>query len=179
MKSRSHEIDILSYRIALTLDKHFGSTAAEVPVKFHSDRIIKSPRVTGGLIVFGPFPPPSPPPPPPPFCQHFSIFREILKLISSNYTWSTYGCGKILAPISVILGQGHYATEAGHTLSCPHDKIRTAHPIATKLGRYIPLITLSFWLNFGGILLKTFIAIFCKMSNKMRFPESNILFAIS
>ena len=31
--------------------------------------LIKSPRVTGGLIVFGLFPPP-------PFCQHFSTFWE-------------------------------------------------------------------------------------------------------
>ena len=45
-------------------------------------KIFKSPRVTGELIVFGPFPPPSllttPPPPPPappapPFCQHMGV----------------------------------------------------------------------------------------------------------
>ena len=44
----------------------------------------------------------------------------------------------ILAPISVTLGQGHQATEAEQILFCPHDKVRTAHPIATKHGRYIP-----------------------------------------
>ena len=38
--------------------------------------IFKSPRVTGGLTVFGPFPLP---PPPPPFCQHFSTFRKTLE----------------------------------------------------------------------------------------------------
>ena len=37
------------------------------------------------LVVFGPFPPP-------PFCQHFP--GKPLKLISSNHTWLTYGCGK-------------------------------------------------------------------------------------
>ena len=39
--------------------------------------IIKSPRVNGGLIVFGPFAPP-PPSPLLPFCQHFSTVREKL-----------------------------------------------------------------------------------------------------
>ena len=49
--------------------------------------IFKSTRVTGGLIVFVPFPPPLLPSPPPPFCQHFSAFREKpVKLISSNHT---------------------------------------------------------------------------------------------
>ena len=68
--------------------------------------IFKSPQVTGGLIVFGPFPPPLSPPPP--FCQHFSIFQENpLKLISSNHIWLTYGCRKTFGPISVTLGQVH------------------------------------------------------------------------
>ena len=47
-----------------------------------------------------------------------------------------------LTPISVTLGQGHQAPGAGQNLICPHDKVRTAHPIATKLGRYIPLVML-------------------------------------
>ena len=55
--------------------------------------LFKSPRVTGGLIVFGPFLQPSPSPPP--FCQHFNFPGKPLKLISSNHTWLTYGCGKI------------------------------------------------------------------------------------
>ena len=37
-------------------------------IRLSHDRLIKWPRVTGGLIVFGLFPPPLPPP----FCQHFS-----------------------------------------------------------------------------------------------------------
>ena len=40
VKSRSHEIGTLNCRIALKFDRHIGSTAAEVPVKFQSDRII-------------------------------------------------------------------------------------------------------------------------------------------
>ena len=40
VKSRSHEIDTLNCRIALTFDRHIGSNAAEVPVKFQSDRTI-------------------------------------------------------------------------------------------------------------------------------------------
>ena len=42
-----------------------------------------------------------------------------------------------LITISVTLGQGHQATKAGQILSCPHNKVRTAHSIATTLGRYI------------------------------------------
>ena len=60
--------------------------------------LIKSPRVTGGLIVFGPFPPPSPPPPPPPpaavLPTLFNFRGKPLKLISPNHTRLTYGCGK-------------------------------------------------------------------------------------
>ena len=40
VKSRSHEIGTLNYRIALKFDRHIGSIAAEVPVKFQSDRTI-------------------------------------------------------------------------------------------------------------------------------------------
>ena len=36
----SHEIGTLNSRIALKFDRHIGSTAAEVPVKFQSDRTI-------------------------------------------------------------------------------------------------------------------------------------------
>ena len=41
------------------------------------------------------------------------------------------GVGKKLVPISVTLGQGHQATEVGQISTCTHDKVRTAHPIAT------------------------------------------------
>ena len=40
VRSRSHEIGTLNCRIALTFDRHTGSTAAEVPVKFQSERTI-------------------------------------------------------------------------------------------------------------------------------------------
>ena len=40
VKSRSHEIGTLNCRIALKFDRHIGSNAAEVPVKFQSDRTI-------------------------------------------------------------------------------------------------------------------------------------------
>ena len=64
------------------------------------------------------------------------------------------GVGTFFAPISVTLGQGHQATEAGRNLPCPHDKVRTAHPIATKRGRYIPIAIVSTWLNFGDLFRK-------------------------
>ena len=40
VKSRSHEIGTLNCHIALKFDRHIGSNAAEVPVKFQSDRTI-------------------------------------------------------------------------------------------------------------------------------------------
>ena len=40
VKTRSHEIGTLNCRLALKFDRHIGSTAAEVPVKFQSDRTI-------------------------------------------------------------------------------------------------------------------------------------------
>ena len=49
----------------------------------------------------------------------------------------------------------HQAIEAGQIFPCPHDKVRTAPPIATKLGRYISRVMLSTLLNFEGILSET------------------------
>ena len=40
VKSRSHEIGTLNCRIALKFDRHISNNAAEVPVKFQSDRTI-------------------------------------------------------------------------------------------------------------------------------------------
>ena len=40
VKSRSHEIGTLNCHITLKFDRHIGSTAAEVPVKFQGDRTI-------------------------------------------------------------------------------------------------------------------------------------------
>ena len=44
----------------------------------------------------------------------FNFPGKSLKVISSNHTWLTYGCGKkFMAPISVTLSQGQKTTEAG------------------------------------------------------------------
>ena len=40
MKSQSREIGSLNDRIALKFDRHIGSTAAEVPLKFQSNLTI-------------------------------------------------------------------------------------------------------------------------------------------
>ena len=42
MKSRSREICVNNYPIALKFDSHLDSTAAEAPVKFQSDVIIQT-----------------------------------------------------------------------------------------------------------------------------------------
>ena len=79
-----------------------------------------------------------------------------------------------LAPISVTLGQGHWATGAERNLPCPRGKVRTAHPIAAKLGRYVPLIMLSTWLNFGEILPNFFSNFFRKILDPFSPVEPSI-----
>ena len=71
----------------------------------------------------------------------------------------------------MTLGQGNQATEAGQILTCPDDNVRTAHPIATKLGRYIPLIMLSTGFNFGRILPETFFKSFFRKISNLFFPN--------
>ena len=43
------------------------------------------------------------------------------------------GLGKLFATHLGDFGQGHSATQAGRNLPHPNDKMKTAHPIATKL----------------------------------------------
>ena len=50
MKSRSHEIDALNCCIALKFDRHIGSHAAEVPVKFQSDRTILNTNLAASIL---------------------------------------------------------------------------------------------------------------------------------
>ena len=76
------------------------------------------------------------------------------------------GVGNVLVPIPVTLGQGDQAPEAEQILLCPQDKVRTAHPKTTKLGRYISLVMFSTWLHFGEILSEIFLKkFFRKISN--------------
>ena len=78
---------------------------------------IKSPMVAGRVIAFGPFAPPPTPPPPLLFCQHFQLSgrtpeANFLKPHMVNLcVWEN------LAPISVTLGQGHKANQAGQSNS--------------------------------------------------------------
>ena len=118
--------------------------------------LIKSCQVIGGFIVFGPFPLP-----PPPFCQHFSTFRENpwSFVLQTTRGW-LMGVGKFFGTTSVTLGQGHSATKAGCNLPCSHAKMRTTHPVTTKLGRYIPLFFL--------------VIFFCKISNPFSPVEHSI-----
>ena len=52
----------------------------------------------------------------------------------------------------------------------PHDKVRTAHSIATKLSRYIPIVMLSTLSNFGGILFATFFSKYFRKISNPSFP---------
>ena len=76
-----------------------------------------------------------------------------------------------------MLGLGHTATKALKILPCPHDKVRTTDPIniSIKLGCYIPLVMLLNWLNFGGILLETFMPNYWKFWTSWRETERNCI----
>ena len=50
VKYRSREIGSLNYHIALEFDRHVGSTAAEVPVKFQGDRTILNTNLAASRI---------------------------------------------------------------------------------------------------------------------------------
>ena len=50
VKSRSRDIRVQTFRIALKFDRHLGSTAVETPVKFQSDTVVLIPNL--GLRVF-------------------------------------------------------------------------------------------------------------------------------
>ena len=123
--------------------------------------IFKSPRVTGTLIVFGPFPPPSPPPPP--FCQHFFNFPgKPLKLISSNHTWLTYGCGNIVwHPSRWPWVKVIKLPKRDAIYLVPRIKWEPFIQSLQNLVGITPLVTLSTWLNFGEILPEFFLVIFC------------------
>ena len=151
------------YWIALqaSLVVQSSNTRSCVPLSFRTHPCVlamKSPWISGGCIVFGLFPSP----PLPPLCQHFSTFQETPEAnIFKPHMVNLWVWEKFLVSISVTLGQGHQATEAGQIWLCSHDKVRTAHPIARQVGRYTFLVMLPTWLNFGGILSKTlFLTIF-------------------
>ena len=115
--------------------------------------LIKLSCVIGGLIVLVRF-----------RCSHHRLSANTFQLFGKTpeanffkpHMVNLWVWEKFLVPISVTLGQGHQATEAGQILPCPHGKVRIAHPIATNLKRCIPLVMLSTWLTFGGILSEPF-----------------------
>ena len=84
------------------------------------------------------------------------------------------GVEKMFAPIMVTLSQGHQATEAGQNLTCPHNKVKNVHPIATKLSRHIPLAMFFTWLNFEEFCQELFSDFFRKISNPFSQIEHSI-----
>ena len=50
LKFRSREIRVYTFPIALKLNKHLGSSAAEMPVKFQSDAIIIVANLADSII---------------------------------------------------------------------------------------------------------------------------------
>ena len=57
----------------------------------------------------------------------------------------------------VTLTQGHGCDVDKQKFGCLQVKMRTTQPITTILGSYISLVMLITWLDFGAILLETFI----------------------
>ena len=78
----------------------------------------------------------------------FNFLGKPLKLVSSNHTWLTYGCGKIFWHpfrwpwVKVIKLPKRNAIYLVPT-------VKWEPLIQSLLGRYIPLIMLTTWLNFG------------------------------
>ena len=61
------------------------------------------------------------------------------------------GLGKYLGTNLGVLGSRSPSYRSGTDFSLSHDKVRAAHPVAAKLGRYIPLVMLlseTFFTNF-------------------------------
>ena len=50
VKSRSREIRIQTFPIALKFDRHLGSSAGKMPVKFQSDTIIKTSNLAASSL---------------------------------------------------------------------------------------------------------------------------------
>ena len=60
-----------------------------------------------------------------------------------------------------------------------HDEVRTTHPITTKRDRFMPIVMLITWLDFGEILLITFFFLQFILKNFGFFSGSNTLGHIS
>ena len=96
----------------------------------------------------------------------FNFAGKPLKLISSNHTWLTYGCGQIFR----------------HLIRWPWIKVTKLpkrdpiyfvptikwEPLIQSIHNWTdipPLVMLSTWLNFRGMLLESFLSNFRKISN--------------
>ena len=133
----------------------------------------------GWLYVFSPFPPP-PPRPRPPRHRLLLLPSKPFELDLRYFGQRKYGSGKMcwmtfLWPWPKVTA----VTLTNKIFSCLQDKVRTTQLITTKLGSYIPLVMLITWLDFGGILVKTF---FCQIFKKKFgcvFSRSNTVLDIS
>ena len=112
------------------------------------------------LYVFSSFPPPCP-----------RLLQWLLLLTSKPFELDLrylgqrkYGSqsGKMYW---VTLTQGHGCDIDQQKFACLQDKVRTIQPISTKLGRYISLVMVITWLDFGGILFETLF--FAEFSSKI------------
>ena len=79
----------------------------------------------------------------------------------------------------MTLTKGHGCDIDKQKFACLQDKVRTAQPITTKLGSYIPLDMVITRLDFGGIALKTlflanFLRKFCKCFFKVKHSIGHI-----
>ena len=57
----------------------------------------------------------------------------------------------------MTLTQGHSFGIDKQKFACPRDKVRTTPRITTNHGSFIALVMVITWLNFGEVLLQTFI----------------------
>ena len=89
-------------------------------------------------------------------CNDFCFSRQN-RLSFTLHIWDkqSIGLGKCTGWPLVTLTQGHGCGIDKHKFACLQEKVRTTHPITTKLGSDIPLVVPITWLDFRGVLLET------------------------
>ena len=76
-----------------------------------------------------------------------------------------YRSGKMYSMTFPWPWPGHGCGIDKHKFPCLHNKVRTTHPLTTKLGSYISQVRFITWLDFGEILLYFFSGFSLKISD--------------
>ena len=97
-----------------------------------------------------------------------------LRIFGTKKVWVSV-LENVLGDHWVTLTQGHGCDIDKQKFACLQDKVRTIQRISPKLCRYISLVMVITWLDFGGILFETLFF----FANRCVFSRSNTLLDIS